>query len=149
LILDIDNTIANTWVYLKNKQSETNISYKDIPVLSKTLDHIATYYATLPIVFLSHRNVMTFNETSQWLNQKITKKEHLLVLVSNPYDKLYYINMVLKKSKVIYYDDLSYNHEKGIVFFYDKIINEVKKLDLIYYDYEFIKELNQNISHVE
>jgi ribosome biogenesis SPOUT family RNA methylase Rps3 len=62
--------------------------------------------------------------------------------VSKPGDKLFYLNSILQTHRVIYYDDLSYNHENGKVLFYEKMIEEIKKMDIVYYDYDFIKKLN-------
>ena len=142
LILDIDNTLCNTWEYLKNKKPNKKVSYADIPLLYKTIEHVKENYSKNPIVFISHRNIFCFSKTNQWIKQNITSKGHLLILVSEPHDKLLYINQILKKNQIVYYDDLSYNHENGKVYYYTKIINEIKKLDLIYYDYQFIKKLN-------
>lgn len=145
LILDIDNTIADTSEYLKNKKPNQKILYKDISVLSKTIYHVNQNYSQLPVIFISHRNIFTYRDTISWLSGKISNQEQLLILVSNPEDKLYYINNILKNKNVVYYDDLSYNHENGEVLLYKKIINKISKLDLKYYDYNFIQKLNSKI----
>ena len=43
----------------------------------------------------------------------------------------------------IYFDDLSYNHENGDVFLHTDVINKVKEIDLKYYDYHFLKKINE------
>lgn len=141
LVLDIDNTLANTWKYLKTKNKK-KISYSEIPLLVKTIEHIKKKYSNLPIVYISHRNILNYYETDIWIQKNIINKNNFLILVSKPGDKLFYLNSILQTHRVIYYDDLSYNHENGKVLFYEKMIEEIKKMDIVYYDYDFIKKLN-------
>ena len=143
LVLDIDNTLANTWEYIKTRKNlNKKISYIDIPLLTDTRNHIKANYPNLPIIFISHRNIFTFHVTNKWIKKNITQENNLLILVSKPSDKLSYLNFILKNNNIVYYDDLSYNHENGKVLYYKKIIQKVKKMNLIYYDYSFIKKLN-------
>ena len=50
-----------------------------------------------------------------------------------------------KKIEVHYFDDLSYNHENGLVLYYDKVIDKLSKYhNLKYYDYSKIKTIQNN-----
>ncbi|WP_439506868.1 hypothetical protein [Sediminibacterium sp.] len=145
VVIDIDNTIADTWKVLYKLKGYK--SYELIPTLNGTIREIKDKYDGMPKIFLSNRNIFTYSATSNWLlkHKLIDEGKDLLILTSFPEQKLYYLNkLVRNNSEVFYYDDLSYNHENGKVEFYDHIITKVKKIDLKYFDYSYIVNLNSN-----
>jgi hypothetical protein len=145
VVIDIDNTIADTWKYLNNLTDYR--SYELIPSLNGTISEIEKEYVGVPRIFLSNRSIFTHSATYNWLlkHQMFDDKKDLLILTSYPEQKIYYLNkLAAKNAMIFYYDDLSYNHENGDVKFYHHIIEEIKKINLKYFDYTHIINLNLN-----
>lgn len=145
VVIDIDNTIADTWKVL-NKLTDLKY-YEFIPTLDGTIREIEEKYVGVPRIFLSNRNILTYSATCNWLlkNQLIDYKKDLLILTSYPEQKLYYLKQLANKNaQIYYYDDLSYNHENGEVEYYSDVISEVKKINVRYFDYSHIINLNLN-----
>tara|TARA_B100001250_G_scaffold412378_1_gene443427 strand:- start:10383 stop:10916 length:534 start_codon:yes stop_codon:yes gene_type:complete len=144
LVLDIDNTIADTWPNLALYKKDRRSFYLNLPLLKNSINYIKSKYSKLPIIFLSNRNFINYNLTHKWLiKNNFDTKEFILILTQKPDDKISFLNIILNSFSVIYFDDLSYNHENGKVLFYNDVIKKVRKLDLIYYDYNFIKKINE------
>jgi hypothetical protein len=145
LVVDIDNTLADTWQVLHTLKNVK--SYEFIPTLNGTIGEIDKKYIGVPRIFLSNRNILTYFATMNWLtkNNLFDKKNDLLVLTSHPSQKLFYLKkLMLKSLEIYYYDDLSYNHENGKIEFYNNIISEIRNMKIIYFDYYYIKKLNSN-----
>lgn len=144
LVLDIDNTISDTWKYLHEIKNNRKV-FLNLPLLEGTCNYVKENYSHLPIIFLSNRNILDFNITKKWLDKHgFNAQKNLLILTNNPSDKLRYLKFLSNKFSVVYFDDLSYNHENGKVLFYEKIIDKVKKMNLKYYDSHIIANLNSN-----
>ena len=145
VVIDIDNTIADTYKVL---YMLTDIkSYEIIPILKGTIREIEKKYIGIPRIFLSNRNIFTYTVTRNWLLKYnlIDEKKDLLILTSFPEQKLYYLNLLVNKNSLVnYYDDLSYNHENNKIEFYNHIISEIKNMDIKYFDYSYINNLNKN-----
>jgi hypothetical protein len=145
VVVDIDNTLADTWHVLHTLKNVK--SYELIPTLNGTIREIEKKYIGVPRIFLSNRNILTYSATLNWLtkNNLFDNKNDLLVLTSLPRQKLFYLKKLMSKSlEIYYYDDLSYNHENGKVEFYSNIISEIKNMKIIYFDYHHINKLNAN-----
>lgn len=143
LVIDIDNTVANTWQVLNTLKTIND--YEKIPPLTGSISELKNKYKNIPRIYLSNRNIFTYRATTNWLLKYglFDSRVDILILTAYPQHKLRYLKkLVAKKLKVFYYDDLSYNHEFGNVFFYDKIIAEVKKLNINYFDNSYILNLN-------
>ena len=143
LVLDIDNTLADTWKKLETLKTNRKDFFKNIAPLIGTVEYVKQNYSTIPIIFLSNRNIIDFQVTIDWLNNAgFETKESLLILTNNPIDKISYLKYLTNSFHITYFDDLSYNHENGEVLFYDFVINEVNKLKIDYFDYDFLNKLN-------
>lgn len=143
VVLDIDNTIADTWKHLGTFAAGRKKFFLKLPVLHGTIQYIRENYSALPIVFLSNRNITDIRSTKKWLrNAGFDLKENMLIVTNDPQDKLAYLQLLACGKKVIYFDDLSYNHENGKVLFYDDVLRAVRLMDIKYYDYQFILKLN-------
>ncbi len=140
-IIDIDNTIADTWPTLKSIDNEY-LRYKNLFGFQKMISYLKTkkLEKNVHFVFLSARNPRHYFVTKKWLkNQGFTSVN--LILVPSPHDKLEIIKLIPKRKSIFIYDDLSYNHENGEIKFYSEIINELKDMkNVCYYDYEFLKK---------
>jgi hypothetical protein len=143
-IIDIDNTIANTWPTIKKK----DFNYIKITPLINSIRYIKSHLENKnsEFIFLSHRNLRNFDETHLWLKKNFDSKisKDSIFLVNKPNFKLYYYKYLAKrKSKIIIFDDLSRNHENGKILFYDKVIKYIEINGFEFYDYNFIKNLNK------
>jgi hypothetical protein len=145
-VFDIDNTIADTWPSLINANLFDHKSevrrYLSLPILSSFYPIIKTIVSKddTMILFLSARSSNMYHVTKQWLmvNQLWNNRANLII-VQTPNDKLRYLSELSSKiPNVEYYDDLSYNHEKGEVLFYSEVIEKVKKMNITYFDYYYI-----------
>lgn len=142
LVLDIDNTLADTWPYFSSSNSSSY--YRDLPLLNGTKSFIDDNYNDYVRIFLSHRPITKFHQTKTWLKEKgLYTKGTILILTRKPDDKIIYLKRLNpRKKKVVYIDDLSYNHENGDVKFYFSILLKLEKLNITYYGYEFIQKIN-------
>jgi hypothetical protein len=145
LVLDIDNTIADSWKDLENYKKNRNQYFKNLKPLKGTIEHLKKKYSTYPIIFLSNRNIIDFKVTKYWLKKTgFETKKSLLILTNNPSDKLIYLKYLTDNFDITYFDDLSYNQENGEILFYNVVINEVNKMKINYFDYEYLNKLNSN-----
>lgn len=143
LVLDIDNTIADTWKNLENFKKDRKQFFKNLSPLEGTIQHIKKNYSNYPIIFLSNRNIFDYQVTKDWLKEVgFDTKDCLLILTNKPIDKVSYLKYLTDNFEITYYDDLSYNHENGEILFYNVVINEVKKMNIDYFDYEYLVKLN-------
>jgi hypothetical protein len=116
------------------------------------------------VIFLTARQYIRYFVTKRWLKKYgFEQTDSVLVLVERMRDKAPLLESVLKNyfekkrdsqyqsdfdpflmlnnSKsttypIVYFDDLSYNHENGEVLFYDDVINAVQKMPIQYVGYE-------------
>lgn len=96
------------------------------------------------IVILTAREYWYIGITKKWLSSCNIGYD-LLVVVPNPSKKIELLSAV--NFDCIYYDDMSFNHEKGKVLYYKKEINDILKMKNIkYFDYVEIQKINKNIN---
>ena len=145
LVLDIDNTIADTWKNIENFKKNRKNFFSNLLPLVGTIQYVKEKYGHLPIIFLSNRNIIDYQVTKDWLQKNgFNTPECLLILTNDPNDKLTYLKYLTNNYAVTYFDDLTYNHENGKELYYHEVISEVKKMKIDYFDYEFILKLNSN-----
>lgn len=147
LLLDIDNTLADTWPSLNKKwDSEVNRIFS-LPPLQPVIDYL---YSTYPIanyewIFLTSRSYKLRKITINWLlNQKLPASNENVILVQSPNEKIALIKNYVKKCAV-YFDDLSYNQENGEIKFYLDEIEQCKRLNNVqYFGSNYIIEIINN-----
>lgn len=141
IVLDIDNTLANTWPELLKSDP---VDFQKIPVLMGSKKYLEDNYPNHRRIFLTARPLSSFKVTYRWLKlNNFWKKGSFLATVSKVEEKVSYLHNLLNCNfEIIYIDDLSFNHENGEVLFYDAVIDEIKLLPLVYYDYGFISKIN-------
>jgi hypothetical protein len=82
--------------------------------------------------------------TKNRLKADFTELNYDLIMVDRAEDKIKYLEFFIAKSThVVYYDDLSYNHEKDEVKFYEQTIQKVRELSLEYQDVKTINKINR------
>ena len=143
IIFDIDNTIADTWPTHNGKFKSEYVRLVSIPVFDKIIKiankHILNGER---VVFLTARDYKYYFVTLKWLSE-IGFPSANLVMVSKPSEKINLLKSIQTKN-VILYDDMSYNHERGLVKFYTKEINEVLKMKNVeYFGYDFLIKLQK------
>ncbi len=144
IIFDIDNTLANTWPSFNSDFNSTNDRLINLPIFINVAEIVSKYISKgHRVVFLSARNYTTYFITKKWLNENGFIK-FFLFIVETPSDKLRVLNF-LKKKKIIFYDDLSFGHEKGKIEYYEKEIIQIKKMQhVLYFGYDFLLKLQNN-----
>ena len=143
IIFDLDNTLANTFPYLKNNNLKE--VYSQVPV------HIGMIrifkdciLSNKNVIILSARSFRYHSITRNWIDSNLHGiKKPPLFLVPTAEDKLPYLKKALHQTnKITYYDDLSYNHENGQVKFYNSLIDYIKKTPINYIGFNEIKIIN-------
>ena len=148
-VLDIDNTLADTWPTLLEKKKYKNELHRleNLNVLTGSKNYFLEVcsHPNHGIIFLSARPLNSKVITQKWLeNNNFWHQNANLILVPKAKNKLPFLNLItLLHHHVFYIDDLSYNHENGTVKFYDSVIKKVNKLNLFYYDNQFIQSINK------
>ncbi len=138
-VLDIDNTIADTW-RARNKGAN-----EPIKRLDGSYDYLATRFfnENYTVIYLSHRPYTDFFKTYRWLKENgFPVSFSKLFLVQKPVDKLPFLEQLIAKHDVTYFDDLSYGRDNGEIQFYSTLIDNVRRLPLHYHDFFFIEQLN-------
>tara|TARA_B100000482_G_C12521213_1_gene264545 strand:+ start:32 stop:547 length:516 start_codon:yes stop_codon:yes gene_type:complete len=142
-VFDLDNTIYNTWPELVKKSRV--FSYKNISIFNNMQMLVNKRYIESDIVFLSARKIKFYMQTFHILKRDFPNIKFTLILVEKTKDKLFYLDFLNEKSKILaYYDDLSYNHENDKIIFYKSVIDSVKKMKINYFGLNEIIKINNN-----
>lgn len=142
--IDLDNTLINTYPYIKDIE---NIGYLNLPPNDSVLTLVnSILHQNSHVYILTARNWRIFKETRLWVHKYLPMFNlRNLILVSSPFQKLWFFKYSLRKGiKIIVYDDLSYNHENGRVLFYDEIISHIYDLGICYFGYSYLEEIKGN-----
>jgi hypothetical protein len=144
-VLDIDNTLADTWPSFSRSWPSRAARLSSLPVLPgvKSEIHDAGLRRDDLIVFLSHRSWRHWRVTRQWLRRHgFSVGVANLVLVAQAADKVKHLKRLTATGRrVTYWDDLSYAHEEGEARRYDAVIREVLTLDLDYHGADEIESI--------
>ena len=143
VIFDLDNTIANTFPYLQNRNLKE--VYSKVTIHSGMTNKLEECLKLKKkVIILSARSFKYHSITKNWINRNLSKIQEIpLFLVPLAEDKLPYLNKALEHTnRITYYDDLSYNHENGKVKFYESLITQVKQLPINYIGYNEINYIN-------
>lgn len=146
VLMDIDNTVADTWPCISVTYESYAHRLISLPVFINMRNKIIAYdHAEIPIFFISARNRGSKLYTTQWLrSMEIPVENKLVYIVYRPETKLWMLKLALSKQKQIYYyDDLSYNHENGEVKYYQHLIKEIQKTKANYFDKQAIDTINK------
>ena len=141
VVLDIDNTIADTWPTLQRAWSSERARLAALPVLGgmKVVAHDAPLADGSRVIFLSHRRLWQWPVTFSWLRRNgFDARLTNVVLVASPSEKLGHLRRCAAGREVTYWDDLSHGHESGAVEFYTDVIAEVERLGVEYHGYDEI-----------
>lgn len=140
-IFDIDNTIANTWPSFLQSYYTLEERLLSLAVFYKMREYILDISSKgNKVIFLTARPYKTYSLTFTWLkNLGLIENKNDLFLVSSPLEKIDLLKKINKK--VYFYDDMTYNHEKGEMKYYE---NEIRLLgQLSYVKYYGLSDINK------
>lgn len=130
-IFDIDNTLADTWISFTYRYTSEFERYSSLAVFYKMRNYILSLN-NCRVIFLSARPFKVYKITYHWLKSiGVINNVMSLILVDKPNDKIKLLKNI--KKKVIFFDDMSYNHEYGEIKYYTNEIYELYKLPNIEY----------------
>lgn len=147
-IIDIDNTITETGLYLERTGSLS--TRKDVIHMCSTLeldDYMKNLIVRISndqrnrIIFLTARSFYLYKTTKTWLRKNLMNDVNL-VMVMEAKDKVRIIKILSKSvKKMVVIDDLTYGHESGKVLYYDTVICNLKGMKRL--KYLGLNEINQ------
>ena len=146
--IDIDNTIANTWYsYLYSGYRSENKRLISLAVfinMRKLILRIISHHKSSKLFFISARSYKSYWITYKWLKSvNIPVNIFSIIIVGSVIEKVDFLSLVTKrKNKIVFIDDLSYNHENGMIKYYHRTIEKVKNLNVRYIGNECIKKIN-------
>ncbi len=147
LIIDLDNTIADTWPSLNQKWISEDFRILNLEPIKPVIDFLKKNFPSISYewIFLTSRTYNLRISTIKWLkNQNLPANNSNVVLVQNPLEKIVLIKKYVKK-RTIYFDDLTYNHENGEIKYYSTVIEECMLLNNVqYYGYKQIIDIINN-----
>lgn len=148
-LIDIDNTLANTWPSLKEYVYKSeNYRYRSLPIFIGMRNFINDRLKeNAEVIFISARSFFSYNATSDWLFHN-GLSGHQLILVPDPDSKLdYIIELLYRNIRVTYVDDLSHSHELGRVQLYEELILGLKELPIKYLGVDDIALINSDYEY--
>lgn len=146
-IFDIDNTVANTWPTLNLEWKSEVERLSQIRPIEKIILEIKFLEKSNNIIYLTARDFRFKDVTVNWLrNQGLYANYKNVYLVPNPTIKYKWLRAIGIHYDVVFIDDMSYNHENGIVKYYESIINKIIKLPIRYIGYSEIQKFITNNS---
>ncbi|MBG6234385.1 hypothetical protein IWX76_000940 [Pedobacter sp. CAN_A7] len=143
-LVDIDNTLADTWPSLQNYvYRNDNHRYGSLSIFIGMRNFILEKIQDKDrVVFISARGYLNYFSTLKWLSGNGLNSINL-ILVDRAEDKLAYITELLeRKIAVVYIDDLSYGHEYGEVRLYEKMLLKLNTLPVEYLGVKEIELIN-------
>ena len=146
VLLDIDNTLADTWPSLLANKLNSKERHKKLKPLTPVIKYIQNHYPSNEYtwVYLTSRKYQLINVTKNWLLNFDMQVNNNVILVQSPKEKIELINQYIKSASV-YFDDLSYNQENDELRFYIKEIESIKKNNLVtYFGYQEIQNIISN-----
>ena len=148
-IFDIDNTLADTWPsFLENYNSERE-RYLKLSIFLNMRKVILKAYQkkeNRKVIFLTARNYLQYFTTYSWLkNNKIPLSFFDLILTHNANEKVKLLKKFGEKGyKIIFVDDMTYNHENGEVKYYQQPIKDITNSYIHYFGVDKINKFNNS-----
>ncbi|MCU0440918.1 MAG: hypothetical protein MUE96_00835 [Bacteroidia bacterium] len=148
-IIDIDNTIADTWPTLLHPYIYPNekVRHQSLAIFRGMRSWIlqqAKQPNTL-IIYLSARPPELMSTTLDWLKScGLPTIQGGIILVPNAKSKIRFLKLAnAYQISITFIDDLSYNHENGDIRLYDGVIEVVKLLPIKYIGLPQLNEIQQ------
>ena len=151
VVLDVDNTLADTWPTFRRTWPGERARLDGIEPLPgiKAVAHDAAVERGDAILFLTHRSWKRWRLTYRWLRRHGFAATPLnVVLVAHPHDKVDHLRRCVGACDVVYWDDLSHSHEHGEAVLYEELIAAVRSLPLEYRGWDDIRAVVEESSRV-
>ena len=135
LLLDVDNTVADTWPSLSHVWSSEKERIACLLPHQSVIDYVLLNfpYDQYEWIFLTSRSYSLRSVTVRWLQKhKLPATYKNVILVRHPSEKIELISRYVKV-KAVFIDDMSFNHEKDEVMFYSKEIQDLTYLSNVKY----------------
>lgn len=141
VVLDIDNTIADSWPSFAGRYPSERARLASLPPLPniKAVAHDQPLAAGATVVFLSHRHPWEWSVTYRWLRRHgFDAHWWNVLLVPSAMAKVPYLRRFAsgggaRGRAVTVWDDLSRAHETGAIVFYDEVLELVRGISLTSY----------------
>lgn len=138
ILIDIDNTVANTWPsLLENWPNETTrLASLAIFIKMKNLINTLQQNPNCSIFFLTARSYFSRKITYEWLTSNDLIEQHdKLIITRTAADKIEIIKTLCKhcnNKKFYFIDDLAHKYETGKLEFFVDELNQIKLLQQKY-----------------
>ena len=148
-IFDIDNTVGNTFPTLQresNTERERLVSIEMFPRMKYLIKDLQKS-PSRKVIFVTARSYKAWGITQKWfLKNEVPVSLLDIIIVSTLAEKVKLLTKILPAHKpVTFVDDMSWNHEKGEVKFYENEIQLISKLKLRYIGFKTIARFTQKI----
>lgn len=132
-LVDIDNTIADSWHSLKLhiwKNEKDRLQFLAVFIGMRKYIQQLMLDKNNQIIFFTARSLFSRKVTMQWLiDMGLNVNNNQLVITRNAAWKIDFIYALkLSKYHITYIDDLSHKHEKGKIEFFENEINSIENL---------------------
>lgn len=143
-IVDLDNTLADTWPQRLNMDS---FNWHNMPVHESVLNFVKEYEQInkLEVVVISARPLSAKRSTRLWLNRIAGLEKTRFFLTPDADSKFKYIVLAKRLGKLgAVIDDCSHSHEFGTTLFHQNLIQKIRSLDIEFFDYQFLSKLQNH-----
>lgn len=131
VVLDVDNTLADTWPTLVGPERSHRRRLRDVAPLPAigAVAHDEPRARGASIVFVTHRPLWCRRLTRRWLRRHgYAATPWNVVLVARPAAKVAAIRRMSRGRRVTVWDDLTWGHETGAVRRYDEVVEALQEL---------------------
>jgi len=144
---DIDNTLADAWPSFLVPWPSQNQRVASLAVFINMRKWVLLLqqFPNNQIFFITARSYATWRTTRNWLvENQLSASWSNTIITNTPDEKLKIIRQIAAHSSRVYWiDDLSYNHERGTVLYYDQVIEKIKNTSIRYFGVTTINQINQ------
>jgi len=141
IVCDLDNTLMDTGNYLKSTHCVFLKKLKLFPPFYKNIIKVVqSIRKDSDLTFISHRNIFLYPISLIQIKLMGFFKFKLIHVDSVPKKTEYLKKYIMEYEDIHYFDDLSYNHENKVILFYDDVINDLNRLNIKYYGYDWIEK---------
>lgn len=131
VVLDVDNTLADTWPTLIGRRRSHRRRLRDVEPLPgiRAVAHDRARSDGAGVVFLTHRPLWCRRVTRRWLRRHgYAATRRNVVLVGRPASKVRLIRRLSSGRRTTVWDDLTWGHEDGQVRRHRDVIDAIGRL---------------------
>lgn len=148
-LLDIDNTLADTFHSYKYYFKSYDDRLLSLAIfLGMRKKYMEIFDNNKNVFFISARRISSQAATYNWLESNGLKVEKKNIFNVNSVNVKISLIKLLKKNNnyhITLIDDLSYNHENGVVKYYKNQIDAIYQFKILHIDAKQIEEINNKL----